>query len=121
MKYFLINTLFSLLVMSYFTGCSKTVDDNILLAAHKAIEKGAVLIDVRTREEYKDHHIIGAINIPVQELVKTLARVPQNKVLVVYCRSGSRSSVAADILSKHGYEVYDVATQSEYNRKIKER
>jgi phage shock protein E len=121
LKYFLINILFSLLVITHFTGCSKKVDDEILLAAHKAIENGAVLIDVRTAEEYKHHHITDAINIPVQELVKTVSRVPKNKVLVVYCRSGSRSSVAADILSKHGLKVYDVATQSEYNRKIKEK
>jgi len=119
LKYFL-NILFSLLVITHFTGCSKKVDDVILIAAHKAIENGAVIIDVRTYEEYREHHITNAINIPIQELVKSVARVPKDKVLVVYCRTGSRSSAAADILSQRGYKVYDVATESEYNREIKE-
>ena len=118
MKYFLINILFSFLVITHFTGCSKKVDDNILLAAHKAVKNGAAIIDVRTYKEYKRHHITNAINIPIQELVKSISRVPKNRVLVVYCRTGSRSSVAADILTKNGYQVYDVATESEYNREI---
>ena len=119
MKYFLINILFSFLVITHFTGCSKKVDDAILLAAHKAVENGAVIIDVRTYKEYRQHHITNAINIPIQELIKSVSRVPKNRVLVVYCRTGSRSSVAADILSKKGYQVYDVATESEYNREVK--
>ena len=118
MKRFLITVISPLLLFFYFSGCSK-VDDKILLAAHQAVENGAVIIDVRTPKEYLKHHIKNAINIPLQELSKSVARVPKNRVLVVYCRSGSRSSVATQILSQKGWKVYDVATEGEFNRKIK--
>ncbi len=118
MKRFLFTVIAPLLVLFYLTGCSK-VDDKTLLAAHKAVENGAVIIDVRTHKEYIEHHIPNAINISLQELSKSVARVPKNRVLVVYCRSGSRSSVATQILSKNGWKVYDVATEGEYNREIK--
>ena len=120
MKHYLINILISLLVITHFTACSKRVDESILLAAQKAVENGAVIIDVRTYKEYKEHHIDNAINIPIQELVKSVAKVPKNKVLVVYCKTGNRSSAAADILSQRGYKVFDVATESEFNREVKE-
>ena len=100
------------------SGCTK-VDDKTLLAAHKAVENGAVIIDVRTSKEYRQRHIENAINISVQELSKSVARVPKDRVLVVYCQSGNRSSVATQILSQKGWKVYDVATEGEYNRKIK--
>jgi len=118
MKKILIKIFSSLLILFYFSGCSK-VDDKILLAAHKAVESGAVIIDVRSSKEYMQHHIENAINIPVEELSKSVARVPKNRELVVYCQSGSRSSMAAQILALKGWKVYDVATESEYNREIK--
>ena len=117
MKKLLITIFSPLLVLLYLSGCTK-VDDKILLAAHKAVENGAVIIDVRTSEEYREHHIPNAVNISVQELSKSVARVPKNRVLVVYCRSGSRSSSAAQILSQRGWTVYDVATEDEYNREV---
>lgn len=68
-----------------------------------------VLIDVRTPEEFNSGHIAGAINIPVQELPQRLAEVPTGQPVVVYCRSGSRSATAAQILDEAGYEaVYDL-------------
>jgi len=110
--------LFPLIILLLLSGCSKKVDDTILLAAHIAIVNGAIIIDVRTKKEYKLHHIPNAINISVEELSESVARVPKNRVLVVYCQSGSRSSIAAEILSQKGWKVYDIATQSEYNREI---
>ncbi|QSZ41061.1 rhodanese-like domain-containing protein [Sulfurimonas aquatica] len=119
MKYLLTNILFSLFIISNFTGCS-SVDDATIIAARKAVENGAVIIDVRTYQEYRRSHIPNAINIPVEELFKTLSRVPKNKALVLYCRTGSRSGAAAQLLYQNGYTVYDVATQSDYNREVKE-
>jgi len=110
----LISSLTTILTSAF----SKKVDDAILVAAHQAVKKGAVIIDVRTKIEYQKQHIPNALNISIQELSKSVTRVPKNKVLVLYCRSGSRSSVATQILSQKGWKVYDVATQSEYNRKI---
>lgn len=113
----LITILFPLFILIFGAGCTR-VDDATLLAAHQAVKNGAVIIDVRTLKEYKHKHIDNAINIPIEELSKSLVRVPKGKVLVVYCKSGSRSSAAAYILSQNGWQVYDVATQSEYNREV---
>ena len=65
----------------------------------------ALVVDVRTREEYAEGHIPGAINIPVETLGST--RPEELPVLdqriYVYCRSGRRSAEAAGILRSLGY------------------
>ena len=60
---------------------------------------GAVLLDVRTSEEYRDGHIPGSKNVPLQALDK-VASVAENKnmALYVYCHSGARSRQAAGLL-----------------------
>lgn len=64
----------------------------------------AVLIDVRTPEEYQEGHIPGSINIPLQQMEQAETVVnDKNKKLYVYCRSGSRSRQAAGILKEMGY------------------
>ena len=71
------------------------------------INKGAFLVDVRTKEEYKIGHIDNAINIPLDEIV-TQKIVDKNDVIIVYCKSGGRSKNAADTLISLGYKyVYD--------------
>lgn len=67
------------------------------------------LIDVRTREEFASGHIVGAINIPVEELAGRLSEVSPNTPVVVYCRSGNRSAQAADLLDSAGFNnIYDL-------------
>ena len=106
-----------ILSMSLFTGCSK-VDDETLRAAHSAVEQGAVIIDVRTPKEFAGGHVFQAVNIPIEELAKSVSRVPKNKTLVVYCASGNRSSHATALLRQKGWTVYDVATQKDFEREI---
>jgi len=68
-----------------------------------------ILIDVRTPEEFASGHIAGAVNIPVQQLEQRLSEVPDDKEIVVYCRSGNRSATASQILANSGYsDVYDM-------------
>ncbi|MBO5868692.1 MAG: rhodanese-like domain-containing protein [Oscillospiraceae bacterium] len=64
-----------------------------------------VLLDVRTREEYEDAHIPGAILIPVDEVEERAAReLPdKNQLILVYCRSGNRSKTASQVLANMGY------------------
>ncbi|MCG3172019.1 MAG: Thiosulfate sulfurtransferase GlpE [Myxococcota bacterium] len=70
---------------------------------------GALLLDVRTPEEFHGGHLEGAKNIPVQELAARLREVGDVKrPVVVYCRSGGRSSTAAQLLRGHGYQVTDI-------------
>jgi len=65
---------------------------------------GAVLLDVRTSEEYRDGHIPGSKNVPLQTIDK-IASVAENKdtALFVYCYSGARSRQAVGQLQRLGY------------------
>lgn len=68
-----------------------------------------VLIDVRTPEEFASGHIPGAVNISVDQLAQRLSEIPQDKPVVLYCRSGNRSNQAAQILERAGYtQIYDL-------------
>ena len=65
---------------------------------------GAVLLDVRTSEEYSGGHIPGSKNVPLQTIDK-VASVAENKdtVLFVYCYSGASIRQAAGLLQRMGY------------------
>ncbi|MGG1554418.1 rhodanese-like domain-containing protein [Paenibacillus ferrarius] len=65
---------------------------------------GSVLIDVREPNEVKQGYIPGAVNIPLSRLKTRYAEIPQDRPVVLYCRSGMRSKQAARILSKNGYK-----------------
>lgn len=65
-----------------------------------------VIIDVREPYEFASGHAKGAINIPPAELMSGASRlkgVPKDTELILYCRSGSRSAVSANILRAMGY------------------
>ena len=66
--------------------------------------EGAVLLDVRTPQEYREGHIPGSVNIPLQSL-STADQIPAGKdaPLFVYCYSGARSSQAVRLLAGMGY------------------
>lgn len=68
-------------------------------------ERGAVLLDVRTKEEWNKGHIEGAKHIPVQEVSAKISEIKKwNKPVITYCASGMRSGNAAKTLNKHGVE-----------------
>ena len=64
-----------------------------------------VILDVRTQEEFDEKHIPGAVLIPDYEITQKAETVLQNKeqLILVYCRSGRRSKLAAQELEKLGY------------------
>ena len=66
---------------------------------------GYVILDVRTQEEYDEAHIDGAILIPDYEIADKAESVLKDKdqLILVYCRSGRRSKLAAEELVKLGY------------------
>lgn len=68
-------------------------------------EVGCVILDVRTREEYDQGHIPGAIVISHEEIAEKAEKVLTDKdqLILVYCRSGRRSKLAAEILLELGY------------------
>lgn len=90
------------------------------MSAREAVKNGAIIVDVRTPEEFKQKHIKGAINIPIDTIMKRgITTISKDKELVLYCRTGSRSSVSARVLKEQGWRVHDVATQGEWEREIK--
>lgn len=65
---------------------------------------GAVLLDVRTKQEYRDGHIPGSMNFPLDELESFPDKLPDKKtVLFVHCLSGARSARAVRFLKELGY------------------
>lgn len=65
---------------------------------------GAVLLDVRTPEEYREGHIPGSKNVPLQSLDKVTSFVNnQDTPVFVYCHSGARSAQAVSVLGGMGY------------------
>ncbi len=70
-----------------------------------------IVVDVRTREEYEEVYIDGAISIPLDELEETAGKLlkDRERPVMVYCRSGKRSMEAAKILDRLGYKhIYDM-------------
>lgn len=81
---------------------------------------GAVLLDVRTQQEYREGHVPTSKNVPLQSLTQVEKVVgDKNKPLFVYCYSGSRSSQAVRMLSKMGYaNVKNVGGIASYTGKV---
>ena len=68
-------------------------------------EEGYIILDVRTQEEYDEGHIPGAILIPYTQIAEKAEEVLTDKdqLILVYCRSGRRSKIAAEALVELGY------------------
>ncbi len=66
--------------------------------------KGAVILDVRTKNEYAGGHIKGSVNIPLDQLSNNLDKLKdKNKPVITCCASGARSASAMRILKTNGY------------------
>ncbi|MBT8184377.1 MAG: MBL fold metallo-hydrolase [Eudoraea sp.] len=69
-----------------------------------------LVIDVRKKSEFDSEHLIGAINVPLNEINQHLAQFPKDKPFVMYCGGGYRSMIAASILKQRGWSNFtDVA------------
>ncbi len=67
------------------------------------LREGGQLIDVRTREEFQQGHIKGAVNIPLSQLSTHLSKLRKEKPVITCCASGVRSSQARNILASKGF------------------
>ena len=87
-------------------------ENDIGLEELKQLQKeGAMIIDVRSPQEYREGHIDGAISIPEYEIRKEAENrlVDKEKKIVVYCSSGGRSKKTQNLLKKLGYDhVYNL-------------
>ena len=107
--------IFLLLAVVMLTACGQDKENdqgavymNITAEEAKQImdsEEGYIILDVRTREEYDQGHIPGAIVIPHEEIAEKAEDVLTDKdqLILVYCRSGRRSKIAAEALVELGY------------------
>ena len=80
----------------------------------------AILLDVRTPEEYGGGHVPGSRNLPLQQIEKiTSIAEKKDTPLFVYCQSGARSRQAANLLERMGYEnVNNIGGMSAYQGEV---
>lgn len=67
------------------------------------LKDGAFLVDVRSKAEFEDGHVKGSTNIPLDQVAQHLSKFKGKDQIVVFCRSGSRSSMAQSILEQNGF------------------
>lgn len=85
-------------------GCSGANPDSST-DYKKLVENGALVVDVRTDDEFSSGHIDGALHIPYEDIEQIADHegVSKDTTLVLYCRSGRRSGIAKDTLDAAGY------------------
>lgn len=66
------------------------------------INEGAFLVDVRTPGEFIAGHVRGSVNIPLDSIPNQLTKFRNRKNIIVFCRSGNRSSQAKSFLEQNG-------------------
>lgn len=71
------------------------------------VNNGAMLVDVRTKEEFKAGHVKRSINIPVSQIPRKYNSFNKEKSIVVVCASGARSAQVVRFLNKNGYQAYN--------------
>ena len=79
---------------------------------HALLRDGAVVVDVRTRDEFGEGHAPGAINVPLDGMLHDMHKIPKGATLVVCCTTGRRSGIAVDILNAHGRVAYNAGSWS---------
>lgn len=67
-------------------------------------QKGAIVIDVRTQQEYSMGSSQGSLNIPLGQLPSRLNELDKEKTIILCCASGTRSGMAAGILKANGFK-----------------
>ena len=107
--------IFLLLAVMLLTACGQDIENdqeavyvNITAGEAKEImdsEEGYIILDVREQDEYDAGHISGAILIPFTQIeAKANEMLPdKDQLILVYCRSGRRSKIAAEALAELGY------------------
>ncbi len=87
---------------------TRSIDNGININELYGFQKeGAIIVDVRSNQEFKENHISGAINLPLFELNQnTISKYIKNKndTIILYCKSGGRSQKAYKIFYELGYK-----------------
>jgi rhodanese-related sulfurtransferase len=95
------------------------MDEKGLIALLANGEAKALLLDVRTEEEFAAGHIPGAVLLPYDELAAKFREADKGRPIVVYCRSGRRSAIARETLLGMGYtNVSDFGAYTKWTGKL---
>ncbi|SMG40151.1 Glyoxylase, beta-lactamase superfamily II [Marivirga sericea] len=70
----------------------------------RKMNSSPIIIDVRKKSEYDAEHVIGAINIPLNQINQHLAQLPKDKPFILHCEGGYRSMLAGSILKARGWD-----------------
>lgn len=97
--------------MGFFSKLFKLPDKNDM---RDKINNGALLLDVRTKEEYNTGHVEGSVNIPVSDLVGDIVMVSKDNLIIAVCESGIRSAHAVRLLNDNGFKAYNGGSWKSY-------
>ena len=116
--------LFLLIAISSFTSSAqnvKPVSEKVTIKKEKSTTKNETFyVDVRTPTEFAQGSVKEAVNIPLDQIEKQLAKFKNKKNIVVFCRSGNRSSQAKVILEQNGFtNVTNGGTWEDVKAKLK--
>ncbi len=94
----------------FLTGCGSssesTTNQGVAEFAKTVSDSSVVVLDVRTPAEFMSGHLANAINIDIEgmQFNSEVAKLDKSKIYAVYCRSGRRSAIATDEMSKLGFK-----------------
>ena len=94
----------------FLRSCGNDINYNVMQKMIRE-NRGVIVVDVRTRDEYMYNHLQGAVNVPLHEINQKISRYVKSKndVIIVYCEYGGRSKKACGKLQKMGYvNVYNL-------------
>lgn len=77
--------------------------------AQDLVRGGALLVDVREQGEWDAGHVPKAKHLPLRGLHSSIHRLPQDRTIVVVCRSGNRSTRATRVLTKAGFDAVNLS------------
>ena len=98
-------TLYFIAIIVWAVSCFTYAESQNPGITWEKIHQGAIVIDVRTPNEFSQGHLPNAINIPHQQILDGIKKHNLNPKtsIVLYCKSGNRSGIAQDVLKQYGY------------------
>lgn len=114
----------ALMCLILLTGCNNATKNNEQTSNNKEYISGSeineiiknndyIIVDVRTKQEYQEEHIVNAINIPYDVIANS--SLDKDKIVLLYCKSGKRASIAYQALHDIGYQVYNMGGIADIN------
>lgn len=80
------------------------------------LKKGAILVDVRSKNEFISGSLPNAINLPLSDITTTQTQFDKDDVIILYCVTGARSGSALGKLTSLGFDnVHDLGSFRNYN------